>query len=148
GSINLYGNARLTIGAAVGVADKQTINLISANGHTNGVVTEVDALGVAARIGGFLAGDKLLLENLGGEPTSETVTDGNGFATVSINVGSSVVETVTFLGNFAHGAGDFTFAPSASNGGMLTIGATSLAGPALSAASTKGDMLADAAADP
>jgi hypothetical protein len=135
GQINLYGNAQLTVGANVGVGGQQTIKFISANGHTNGVVTEVSALQDAAQIAGFLPGNKLVLENLGGAPTSESVVDSNGFATVSISVGSDVVDTVTFLGNYSSGAADFTFAPSAGNGGMLTIGAASAA---LASASAKG----------
>jgi hypothetical protein len=141
GLINLYGNAQLTVGANVGVGGQQTITFISANDHTNGVVTEVSALQDAAQIGGFLAGDKLALQNLGGTPTSESVVDGNGYAAVSISVGSQVVDTVTFLGTFTHGAGDFTFAPSASSGGMLTIGATSSAGSTLASASANGKSL-------
>jgi hypothetical protein len=142
GRINLYGSAHLTIGANVGVGAQQTINFIGANGHSNGVVTEVSALGVAAEFGGFRAGDKVALQNLGGAPTSESVVDSNGLATVSISVGSKVVDTVTFLGKFTHGAADFTFTPSASNGGMLTIGSTISAGLAAASVNTNRSMKA------
>src|SRR5262249_34872547 len=131
GYINLYGNASLTFGAGVGVSSHQTINFISANGNTNGTVTEVSALQVGAQIADFLPGDTLILQNLGGAPTSETVLDGNGYATVSIMVGGQIVDTVTFLGNFINGADDFTFSANAANGGSLTIGATGSAGRAI-----------------
>ena len=69
-------------------------------------MTEVSALAVGARIAGFLPGDTLILQNLGGTPTSESVIDGNGYAIVNIFVGSTVVDSVTFLGNFINGASD------------------------------------------
>ena len=89
GQINLYGNASLIFGANVGVSSGQTVNFVTANGNTNGTVTEVNALDVDARIQGFLPGDTLILENLGGTPTSETVVDGNGYATVYIRWAAS-----------------------------------------------------------
>src|SRR5262249_5354857 len=112
GQINVYGNASLTIGSGVSVKSTQTINFNTLNSNTNRTVREVSALNVAARIGGFLPGDTLVLENLGGTPTSETVVDGDGYANVYISVGSSVVDTVTFLGNFTNGSSDFTFTAS------------------------------------
>jgi hypothetical protein len=133
GFINVYGNAQVTFGANVGVGSNQTIKFITANGHTSGQVTEVSASQDSAQIAGLLPGDKLVLQNLGGIPTAETVADGNGFATVSISVGSDIVDSVTFLGNYTNGAADFTFSATAGNGGTLTVGA---AAPPAAAAAT------------
>ena len=114
GQINVYGNAIVVFGQGVGVSSSQTINFVALDGDTSGTVTEVDATVQDAKIAGFLAGDTLVLQNLGGTPDSETVVDGNGYATVNIMSGTTLLDSVTFLGNFANGASDFTFSNSAS----------------------------------
>ena len=120
GQINVYGNANVVFEVGVGVSSSQTVNFVVANGDTSGMVTEVDATSQHAKMAGFLAGDTLVLQNLGGTPNSETVVDGNGYATVNILFGGTIVDTVVFLGNFANGASDFTFSNSAFNGGQVT----------------------------
>ena len=109
GQINVYGNAIVNFGLGVGVSSSQTVNFVTLGGDTSGTVTEVDATRQDATYGGFLAGDTLVLQNLGGVADSETVVDGNGFATVNIMSGTTLLDSVTFLGNFANGAADFTF---------------------------------------
>ena len=97
----------------VGVSSSQTVNFVAArrgyewNGHGGRRHRP------GCQDGGFLAGDTLVLQNLGGTPDSETVVDGNGFATVNIMSGTTLLDSVTFLGNFANGASDFTFTNSA-----------------------------------
>jgi len=58
------------------------------------------------------------LENLTTTATAptETVTLGNGEATVNVFEGTTLVDEVTFLGNFPS-ASDFTFTNSTSNDG-------------------------------
>ena len=58
--------------------------------HTDGTVTEVSAVDVGARIGGFTSGDTLILENLGGLAPTESETIGNGEATVAVSSGDVV----------------------------------------------------------
>src|SRR5262249_8821361 len=114
-------------GSGVGVSAGQTINFISANGDF-GTVTEVSSRLVSASIAGFVQGDTLILQNLG-TSLSEQVIDGNGYAIVNILSGGSIVNSVTFLGNFSNGASDFTFSNNNNaNGGQVTIGASSSAG--------------------
>ena len=66
GQINVYGNALVTFGLGVGVSSSQTVNFIAAGGDASGTVTEVDATIQDATYGGFMAGDTLVLQNLGG----------------------------------------------------------------------------------
>ena len=89
-------------GLGVGV-DNQTINFVTdANNVTSGQVTEISALDVSAEFAGFLTGDTVTLENLTTSATTptETVTLGNGEATVNVSEGGQIVDEVTFLGNF------------------------------------------------
>ncbi len=119
GSMNLYGNAELGFGQGVGVGSGQTIDFIHQRGNTNGQVFEQDALIQHATFAGFLPGDSVTLQNLGGLPT-ETVTLGNGEATVNVMVGGALVDEVRFLGNFAS-AGAFNFSNDIFNNGEVTI---------------------------
>jgi collagen type VII alpha len=109
GQINLYGNAVLNVGSGVGISSGETINFITANGNTNGSVTEVSALFDSAVFQGFLPGDTVTLQGLGGTVTSESVVDGNGERTVYVTVGGQVVDAVTFDGNFTNCSADFVF---------------------------------------
>ena len=84
GRINVYGNANVVFLQGVGVSGSQTINFAALDGDTSGTVTEGDATVQNAKIAGFLAGDTLVLQNLGSTPDSETVVVGNGYATVNI----------------------------------------------------------------
>jgi hypothetical protein len=96
GEINVYGNANVIFGLGVGVSASQTVNFVPAGGDTSGTVMEVDATVQDAKYGGLLAGDTLILQNLGGTPDSETVIDSNGFATVNIMSGATILDSVTF----------------------------------------------------
>jgi hypothetical protein len=129
GTINLFGNAALVIGSGVGVSSGQTIDFTPANGNTNGSVTEVTAPINHAPIAGFLPGDTLTLEGLGtnATPTLNVVLK-NGEAAVQVMEGASIVDQVTFLGNFttstlgAPGGFTATNASSSINGGEITNG--------------------------
>ena len=92
GRINVYGNANVVFEEGVGVSGSQTVNFVAANGDTDGSVTEADATFQDARIAGFLAGDTLVLQNLGSTPDSETVVVGNGYATVNILDGDTILD--------------------------------------------------------
>ena len=134
GQINLYGNADLIIDNGVGVSSSQTINFISANGNTDGSVVEGSGVDDAAKIAGFQPGDTVAVENLGATPnnaatgTTSDVIIGNGEATVEILNGTTILDELTFLGNFTS-ASNFTFtSESSSNGGEITIGATGAVG--------------------
>jgi hypothetical protein len=92
-------------------------------------VTEVTAPIDHATIAGFLPGDTLTLEGLGtnATPTLNVILK-NGEAAVQVMEGSSIVDQVTFLGNFttstlgAPGGFTATNASSSINGGEITIG--------------------------
>src|SRR4029077_13101559 len=103
GDINVYGNANLVIGSGVGIANGETIDFVKdQTGTVGGTVTEASALLVGSAIGGYVQGDTLILQNLIGSsiaPT-ETVIDGNGYATVDVLNGTSIVDSVTFRGLF------------------------------------------------
>ena len=123
--------AAVVFGLGVGVNSGQTINFITdSNGVTSGSVTEVSALNDGAIISGFLTGDTVTLENLATTtPTSptETVTLGNGEAIVNVSEGGSLVDKVTFLGNFSS-TSDFSFTNSTANDGQAIISAVGLTG--------------------
>src|SRR4029077_7868797 len=96
GDINVYGNANLVIGSGVGIANGETIDFVKdQTGTVGGTVTEASALLVGSSIA----------------PT-ETVIDGNGYATVDVLNGTSIVDSVTFRGLFSNGASDFSFVNS------------------------------------
>ena len=78
----------------------QTFNF--ENTGTGNKITETDALTVDAKIAGFINGDTVVLQNLGGTAAalSESVTLGNGQAIVSITNATGIVDEVTFIGNF------------------------------------------------
>ncbi|MFO1061424.1 MAG: DUF4347 domain-containing protein [Dongiaceae bacterium] len=130
GQFNLYGNnASLVIGSGVSMGAGQTINFVNDGTATGQSVTEANAKQVDARIAGFNIGDTLNLQGLGSDPASYKVIVGNGEATVQLFSGANqtgtVLDSVTFLGNFNASSFDITLGT-----GSATIGATGAIGNA------------------
>ena len=75
----------VTFAFGVGVTTSQTVNFVVAGGDASGIVTENQGHRPACyKLPSSWPGDQLIFQNLGGVPDSETVIDGNGFATVNI----------------------------------------------------------------
>jgi hypothetical protein len=68
GQINLFGNSSVVLANGVAVSGGQTINFDTSSGS----VIEGGGVADATRIGGFLTGDTVTVENLGATPTGRS----------------------------------------------------------------------------